>query len=554
MNPEPGVPGSVQGTGWREIQGKCPHRGRRRASAEGWYGPGGRLRRYTVGRPVETHLRNLPRCATLYRVGFRNLGEFLAELEREGELARIRCEVNPYLEAAFLAVTATRSGGPALLFERPGGSPFPLAMNLFGTERRMARALGVGKLEELSARMEEILKVAGSEPPRRLRFLGQLFHLSRLRPRRISRAPVQEVVKEGEQVDLGELPVVTTWPRDAGPFVTLPLVITRDPETGRRNVGMYRLQVLGSRRLALHWQEHKTGHRHFQKARARGEKLPVAVALGGDPATIYSASAPLPEGWDELLLAGLLRGEGVELAPAKTVPLEVPAEAEFVIEGWADPAAPPALEGPFGDHTGYYTPPAPFPVLEVTAITHREKPIYPATVVGRPPMEDYWLGQATERLFLPLVRLLLPEVEDYHMPPEGTFHNLVFVSIKKEYPGQAYRVAYGLWGMGLMSLAKVIVVVDAGVNVHDPQEAWWYALSNCDPERDVLIARGPLDVLDHASRLPSFGGKMVVDGTEKLPGEGVSRPFPQLVEPDPATLDLVRKKWPLYELKGVNPP
>jgi 4-hydroxy-3-polyprenylbenzoate decarboxylase len=321
------------------------------------------------------------------------------------------------------------------------------------------------------------------------------------------------------------------------------MVISKDPKRGIRNVGMYRVQVLGRDTLAMHWQRHKVGAAHWREMAERGETMPVCIAVGADPASIYSASAPLPPTVDEFLFAGFLRKEPVSLAKAVSNDLEVPADAEFVIEGYIDPREPLVTEGPFGDHTGFYSLADLYPLVHVTAVTMRRSPIYPTTIVGRPPMEDYYLGHATERIFLPLLKLTVPEIVDYHMPAEGIFHNLVFVSIDKQYPGQAYKVMNALWGQGLMSLAKLIVVVDKWVNVRDPREAWWVALNNIDPERDARFTMGPIDVLDHSSRAFTYGSKMGLDGTRKLPEEGITRDWPKVITMDEATRAKVDGMW-----------
>ncbi len=484
-------------------------------------------------------------------MAFRDLRDFLSFLEERGELRRVRARVSPRLEITEIADRLAKAGGPAVLFEDVEGSRLPVAINLFGTRRRMAWALGVEDLEEVAARIEELLALPKQGQGglwSRLSLLPRLAELGTTGPKVVRSGPVQEVVLTGDQVDLGLLPVLTCWPGDAGPFITLPLVITRDPETGERNVGMYRMQVLDRATAALHWQRHKTGARHFEKARRLGRRLEVAVALGGDPALIYSATAPLPEGIDELAFAGFLRWRGVELVRGRTVDLEVPAAAEIVLEGYVDPAEPLRLEGPFGDHTGFYSLADYYPAFHVTALTMRRDAIYPATVVGPPPMEDYWLGHATERIFLPFIRLVLPEVADLHMPAEGVFHNLVFVAIRKQFPGHAFKVANGLWGLGLMSLAKVIVVLDEDVNVQDPREAWWVALSNIDPQRDVRFTAGPADVLDHASPFFTFGSKMVVDATRKWPEEGFTREWPERIRMSPEVVALVDRRWEEYGL------
>jgi 4-hydroxy-3-polyprenylbenzoate decarboxylase len=398
----------------------------------------------------------------------------------------------------------------------------------------MALALGVSRLEEIAERIRELVQL---QPPKgfmeKLALLPKLRDLARFPPQVVSRGPSQEVVIRGDDVDLGALPILTTWPKDAGPFVTLPQVVTRDPVTGVRNVGCYRMQVVDRNTTLMHWQRHKDGAHHYDLVRERGERIPVAVALGGDPAAIYSATAPLPPAIDEYLFTGFLRGEPLRLVKAVTCDLEVPAESDLVLEGYVDPSEPVYPEGPFGDHTGFYTAESEYPAFHVTAITMRQDAVYPATIVGRPPMEDYWMGHATERIFLPLLQITLPEVVDYHMPAEGIFHNLVFVSIRKRYPGHAYKVMNGMWGIGLLSLAKLIVVVDAGVDVRNVQEAWWAALNNIDPERDVRFTMGPIDVLDHASREFSYGSKMGIDATRKWPEEGFRRAWPEKIAMDP---------------------
>jgi len=370
------------------------------------------------------------------------------------------------------------------------------------------------------------------------------MEIAKFPPRmRGSGASSQQVVWRGDEVDLGKLPIITCWPEDGGPYITFPMVIPRDPNRGIRNVGMYRIQVLGRDTLAMHWQRHKVGAAHWRDMAARGERMPVVIALGGDPASIYSGSAPLPPNIDEFLFAGFLRRAPVELAPAVTCDLDVPAEAEMVLEGYIDPAEPLVMEGPFGDHTGFYSLADLYPKVHVTAVTSRRDPIYPATLVGRPPMEDFYLGHATERIFLPLLKLTVPEIVDYHMPAPGIFHNLVFVSIDKQYPGQAYKVMNALWGQGLMSLAKVLVVVDKEVNVRDPDEAWWVALNNIDPERDVRFTMGPIDVLDHSSRAFTYGSKMGIDGTRKWKEEGFDREWPELITMDAETKRRVDEMW-----------
>jgi 4-hydroxy-3-polyprenylbenzoate decarboxylase len=482
-----------------------------------------------------------------------SLQEFIAAIEAAGELVRIREPVRASLEIAEIADRCMKSpgGGPALLFEQAvlddgRQSEFPVAINLFGSRSRMCLALGVQELDEIGGRISELLNLKVPEGLLgKLAMLPRLAEVAKFPPRvRGGRPACQEVVWRGEEVDLNRIPFLTTWPGDGGRYITLPMVITEDPKSGVRNVGMYRVQVLGRDTLAMHWQRHKVGAAHWREMAARGEKMPLVIAIGADPASVYSASAPLPPTIDEFIFAGFLRKSPVELARAVTCDLEVPAEAEFVIEGYIDPAEPLVLEGPFGDHTGFYSLADYYPKVHVTAVTTRKHPVYAATLVGRPPMEDYYLGHATERIFLPLLRLTLPEVVDYHMPACGIFHNLVFVAIDKQYPGQAYKVMNAMWGQGLMSLAKVLVVVDRDVNVRNPDEAWWIALNNIDPERDVRFTKGPADVLDHASQHFSFGSKMGIDGTRKWKEEGFTREWPDLIAMDDATRRRVDELWP----------
>jgi 4-hydroxy-3-polyprenylbenzoate decarboxylase len=477
-------------------------------------------------------------------MAYKDQQEFIGRLEQAGELRRIGRRISPQLEITEVATRVMHAGGPALLFENVEGSELPVSINLMGTKRRMAMALGVEDLEEVAQRISSLISTKVPES-----LLGKLALLPKLRelaaypPRSVKSGPVHEIVQRGSEVDLGGLPVLTCWPQDGGPYLTLPQVITRCPSTGMRNVGMYRMQVFDRNTTGMHWHIHKHGARHFEQARRQGKKLEAAVALGGDPALTYAATAPLPDTVEEYLFAGFLRQAPVELAPAVTVDLEVPAAADIVLEGYLDPEEALRREGPFGDHTGYYSLEDDYPVFHVTAVTRRRDVIYPATVVGPPPMEDYWMGHATERIFLPLLRLVVPEVVDYHMPSYGVFHNLIFVSIRKEYPGQAFKVMHALWGQGLMMLAKVIVVVDEEVDVGDPSQAWWAALNNIDPKRDTVFSPGPVDALDHAAALPHFGSKMGIDGTRKLPSEGFRRPWPDRIEMSDEVRDKIDGIW-----------
>ena len=483
---------------------------------------------------------------------FKDLREFIAFLDRKGELRRVSAPVSCELEIAEIADRVVKRGGPALLFENVSGHDIPVLINMYGSEQRMAWALGVDKLDDLVERFQGLLQLTQGPPKgltNKLRTLGQLVRLGSFQPKTVRNAPCQEVVLDGEDIDLFRFPMLKCWPLDAGRFITLPLVISRDLNTGVQNYGTYRLQVFDARTTGMHWQTHKVGTHHYRASQEQGAtRLEVAVALGGDPATIWTGSAPLPPDMDEMAVAGFIREEGVELVKAKTVDLMVPAQAEIVLEGYVIPGEE-RLEGPFGDHTGYYSMADHYPVFHVTCVTQRRNPIYPTTIVGRPPMEDYQMGKVTERLFLPVIRMILPEVVDLNMPAEGVFHNLVIVSIKKEYPGQARKVMYGLWGLGLMSLAKSIVVVDHFVNVQDLSEVGWRVTNNIDPAQDVLLTSGPLDDLDHASPTPKFGGKMGIDATQKGPLEGRQREWPPDIVMSPETKELVDRRWTEYGLE-----
>ncbi len=480
---------------------------------------------------------------------FQELRDYIFLLESRSQLARIQTPVSPKLE--ITEITDRVCKGPAdknlaLLFEKPAGYDIPVLINAFGSAQRMAWALGVANLEQLNQDLSRLIDLKLPQSPgetlARGRELLKVMRSVGLKPKKVRRAPVQQVIQR-EKPSLEFLPILQCWPGDGGRFITLPQVITRDPQTRTRNVGMYRLQVIDEKRLLVHWQRHKGGAEHERAARVTHKpKIPAAIVLGGDPASMWCASAPLPPNIDEYLLAGYLRGAPVEFVNCVSQPLEVPAQAEIVIEGYVDPNEH-LPEGPFGDHTGYYTPVEPFPVFHVTAITHRQQPIYPTTVVGIPPMEDVWMGKATERLFLPLIRLFLPEIVDICMPAEGVFHNLVLVSIKKRYPGHARKVIFGLWGLALLSLTKAIVVVDEWVNVQDLSQAAWQALGNVDWANDVIITKGPVDHLDHASYQHSFGGKIGVDATAKLPEEGYTRSWPEVVRMDAEVKRRVDEIW-----------
>jgi 4-hydroxy-3-polyprenylbenzoate decarboxylase len=478
-----------------------------------------------------------------------DLRQFIRLLDETDQLIRVQTTVSPNLE--ITEITDRVCKGPtgrnkALLFEHVSGFDVPVLINAFGSAKRMAQALNVETLDELGdnlgklidPRLPQGLRASldrGQELLNALRSIG-------LGPKKTHKAPVQEVIVQ-DKPSLAFLPILQCWPKDGGRFITLPQVITRDPQSGIRNVGMYRLQVVDDQTLLVHWQRHKGGAEHERVAQeVHRERIPAAIVLGGDPASIWCASAPLPPNIDEYLLAGYLNGRPVEFVDCVSQPLEVPAQAEIVIEGYVAPNEH-RLEGPFGDHTGYYTPVEMFPTFHVTAITHRQGPIYPTTVVGIPPMEDVWMGKATERLFLPLMRLFLPEIVDVNMPAEGVFHNLVLVSINKRYPGQARKVIHGLWGLALLALSKLIVVVDAWVDVQNLSQVAWQALGNVDWSQNLVVSDGPVDHLDHASYHHSFGGKIGIDATAKLPEEGYTRGWPEVIRMDPETKARIDAIW-----------
>ena len=488
-------------------------------------------------------------------MAYASFQEFLTRLEREDELRKVKEPVSPYLEITEVADRVMKSpgGGKALLFERPTGYDIPVAINCFGSRKRMSMALGVEDFEEIAAEIEDLLK---PEVPAgfvdKLRMLPKLGRMATMPPKTVSTGICQEVVLKGDQVDLTKLPILHCWPQDGGPFITLPLVFTYDPNSGKRNVGMYRIQIYDRNTTGMHWQLHKVGAEHHRQSEERGERIQAAVVLGGDPALTYSATAPLPPIIDEMLFAGFLRHKPVELVKCKTVDILVPADAEIVLEGYVDPGER-RPEGPFGDHTGYYTLQEPYPVFHVTAMTHRRNPVYPATIVGRPPMEDKWLGKATERIFLPLIRLMVPELVDLNLPVEACFHNLALVSIRKRYPGHAFKVMNAIWGLGQLMFTKMIFVFDADVNVQDMRECLWRATNNIDPERDMLVTRGPIDVLDHASREMGFGSKIGFDCTRKIPAEGFHRRWPDVIEMSPEVKKRIDDLWPKLGLQESIP-
>jgi 4-hydroxy-3-polyprenylbenzoate decarboxylase len=462
-------------------------------------------------------------------MAYRDLREFIRALEKNHELKRIPFEVDTALEITEFADRAVKQGGPALLFEKPKGSSIPVLINGFASMRKMEIALEVDSVEEIAARIVEFLQMRVPEGLMgKLKMLPKLAEVGAFFPKIVSKGDCQEVVLN-DGFSLFDLPILKCWPEDGGRYITLPLVFSRNPDTGKRNCGMYRMQVFDERTTAMHWQTHKQGAEHYRRLQHQGSKrMDVAVAIGADPATMYSAILPLPPDLDEMMIAGFLRQSPVEMVKCQTCDLEVPAHAEIVLEGYVE-LGELRTEGPFGDHTGFYSLADEYPVFHVTCMTHRKDPIYATTVVGPPPMEDFYMGKAIERIFLPLMRLQLPEVRDIAMPAEGVFHNLILVAMRKSYPGHARKVMHSIWGTGQAMFSKCIVVVDEDVDVQNYREVAWKALNNIDPERDIQFVMGPVDSLDHASRLPNYGSKMGIDATRKWPGEGFKRPWPGVI-------------------------
>ena len=491
-------------------------------------------------------------------MAYQDLREFIKRLERENELKRITPEVDVDLEITEITDRVSKAGGPALLFQNPRSSrdgvvyEIPLLINSLGSRKRIELGLEVGSLEEIAKRIEDLLDM---KPPEglldKVKMLPKLAELGSFVPKMVKDGPVKEVISQ-DGLSLAGLPIMKCWPHDGGRFITLPMVITRSPKTGRRNVGCYRMQVYDERTTAMHWQIHKGGAEHFrwlereaaagQDRQGKGRRLDVAVAIGADPATMLAGILPLPQDLDEFLFAGFLRRDPVELVRCESIDLEVPANAEIVLEGYVD-LDDIRLEGPFGDHTGFYTLEDKFPAFHITCITRRKNPIYVSTIVGVPPMEDYWMGYAVERIFLPLMKKQIPEVVDMHMPVEGVFHNLMIVAIRKSYPGQARKVMHAIWGLPGAMFTKCIVVVDHDTDVHNVREVAWKAFNHIDPERDIQFTLGPVDQLEHASRLPSFGSKMGVDATRKWPGEGFTRLWPDEIRMDEETKRNVDAIW-----------
>jgi 4-hydroxy-3-polyprenylbenzoate decarboxylase len=483
---------------------------------------------------------------------YKDLREFIKLLEKRELLVRIKTEVDPILEITEITdrMCKSQGGGKALFFEKVRGSAFPVVTNLFGSFERMCMALEVRELDDVARRIEDLLNQA---PPKslidKLALLPKLFEFSKYFPKQVKSAPCQEVV-EIDNPDLGKFPIIKCWPGDGQPgdegrFITLPMVFTKDPETGRPNCGMYRIHVYDKNTTGMHWHIHKDGARHYDKYWRSGKRMPAAIAVGSDPAVIYASSAPLPEAVDEMMFAGFLRRSPVELAKCITSDIGVPANSELVIEGYLDPGET-RIEGPFGDHTGFYSPAEPYPVFHVTCITHRRDMIYPATIVGKPPMEDCYMGKATERIFLPLIRLDFPEIRDINLPMEGVFHNFAIISIKKSYPGHAKKIINGLWGKGQMMFAKLLIVVDDDVDVQNLSYTAWRVLNNVDWKRDTVFADGPLDALDHSANWPRYGSKMGIDATRKTREEGMMRDWPDELFMSEEIRKLVDSRWKEY--------
>ena len=479
---------------------------------------------------------------------FNDIREFIDFLEDKKDLVRIKTEVDPILEVTEITDRVSKKGGPALLFEKVKGSKIPIAINLFGSYQRMAWALGLEDFNEIGQKFSSLLKTdPNMKFMQKIEALFDLYKLSTSSPKEVKKAPCQEIVKDRD-FSLFDYPILKTWPDDGGRFITLPMVITKDPESGKQNLGMYRMQVYDERSTGMHWHTHHDGAVNFRKTAKLGRRMEIAVAIGGDPITIFSATAPLPYNIEELFFAGYLRGKAVEVVKAKTVDILVPARAEIILEGYVE-AGEERIEGPFGDHTGYYSVAAPFPVFHVTCITHRKDPVYPATIVGKPPMEDCYMGKATERMFLPLIKMQFPEIVDMNLPLEGVFHNCALISIRKSFPMHASKIINAVWGLGQMMFTKFVFIFDEEVNVQNTSEAAWKAFNNVDPARDIIISEGPLDVLDHSAARPIYGAKMGIDATKKWPEEGYQREWPDEIHMSEEIKKLVDKRWKEYGLE-----
>ncbi|MEG0874945.1 MAG: menaquinone biosynthesis decarboxylase [Clostridiales bacterium] len=476
-------------------------------------------------------------------MAYKNLGEFITALEKKNLLKRITATVNRDLEITEIADRVVKNQGPALLFENVEGSPYPLLINAFGSYQHVNTAFEVESLDDIGDKIADLMDLSNyHDLMSKIKSVPKIAKLANIFPKKVNTAPCQEVV---EEPDLDKLPILKCWPGDGGRFITLPLVITKDPEDGTQNIGMYRLHVYDKKTTGMHWHIHKDGKRIYEKYEKLGTTMPVSVALGCDPATLYSATAPLPKIIDELIFAAFIRGERLETVKSKTNDIYVPANAEFILEGYVD-INETRVEGPFGDHTGYYSLEDEYPVFHLTCVTHRKNPIYPATIVGRPPMEDCFLAKATERFFLPLLKAIFPEVVDLSFPLEGVFHNCVIVSIKKQYPKQPQKIMHGFWGMAQMMYTKMIIVVDEDVNPQDYSTVAWKVFNNIDAQRDLVIVEGPLDALDHASPQPLYGHKLGIDATKKNAADGHLRPWPEDIAMSKDIIDKVTERWQEY--------
>jgi 4-hydroxy-3-polyprenylbenzoate decarboxylase len=476
-------------------------------------------------------------------MAYKDIQRFMKVLERKKQLKRITAVVNAKYEITEITDRISKQNGPALLFEQVKDSPYPVLINTFGSYERMSLALGSESLDQIAQDIHDLMDISNYiSMIDKVKSIPNLARLLTVFPIKVKKAPCQEVV---EEPNLDKLPILKCWPKDGGRFITLPLVFTKDPETGQQNVGMYRMQVYDQQTTGMHWHLHKDGKEIYEKYRRRGGKMPVSVAIGGDPATIYAATAPLPSMIDEILFAGYLRKRPVSLVKSITNDIYIPANSEFVLEGYVD-TSELREEGPFGDHTGYYSEKDVYPVFHITKLTRRENPVYMTAIVGKPPMEDCYLGKATERIFLPLIKLFTPEIVDLNFPLEGVFHNCVIVSIDKKYPGHAQKVMYSLWGQGQMMYTKMIIVVDKNVDPHDLSTTAWKVFNNIDAKRDVVIAKGPLDALDHASPQKFLGYRIGIDATKKWKSEGYDREWPDDIGMLPRVKDRVSKRWREY--------
>ena len=481
---------------------------------------------------------------------FDSLREYVESLENVGQLTRVRTKVSVDLEIAeILRRVMYKNEGPAILFENVEGFKIPVLGNAFGSLRRLKMALDMENFEEIGERMTTLTKLKIPHGLlNKVKMLPKLSEISDYGPKSTKSGPVTEIV-ETSKPTLDSLPIIKSFPKDSGRFITFGITVSKNPETQVRNLGVYRLQVIGSKKAIMHWQVHKRGALHYQMNKEKMQKTEVAVVIGADPATVFSAVAPVPEGLDKFLFAGITRRKGIDLVKCRTVDVEVPASAEVVLEGYVDPSEM-NLEGPFGDHTGYYTPPEPYPTFTLTGIMMRNNPIYLTTVVGKPILEDAYIGKVIERSFLPLVKMFQPEVVDFSMPAAGWFQGIAIVSIKKRYPGQAKKVMMGLWGMGQLSLTKILIVVDEDISVHNINDVIWAVTTRSDPKRDtMLVENAPTDSLDPASPLLNLGSKMGIDATKKTKEEGFERPVQEEALPDKSTINLVTKKWNEYGLQ-----